>query len=379
MKILLVVDQFDDANNGMTISARRFAEGLEKEGHEIHVAAVGEERDKKHTMEEYNLIPGIKQIIHSHGMRFAKPNKRKLIKAIKSVDIVHCYTPFLLSLQAAKIAKKYNVPATTAFHAQPELVTVTLGIEKIEKINTTLYKKLNDIFFKYFNHIHCPSQFIADELRKNGYTQKLHVISNGIAPEFKYIKTEKPDNLKDKFIIAMVGRFSREKRQDLIISAIKRSKYEKNIQLILAGKGPKQKLYERLGRKLTNKPIISFFPKEKLINMLGYIDLYIHASDMEIEGMSCTEAIACGNVPVIAKGPKTATAQFAIVEESIFEGGNSTDLAKKIDFWYENNEYREKMQKEYAIFAQNYTLENSVKDLVLMFEEAIEDNKKKEK
>ena len=28
MKILIVIDQFDDANNGTTISAKRFAEGL---------------------------------------------------------------------------------------------------------------------------------------------------------------------------------------------------------------------------------------------------------------------------------------------------------------------------------------------------------------
>ena len=174
-------------------------------------------------MEEYNLVPGIKQIIHSQGMRFAKPDKDKLKKIIQSVDIIHCYTPFLLSLQAVKIAKELGVPATTAFHVQPENITATIGMGNINKVNTTIYKKLNDVFFKYFDHIHCPSQFIANELKKNGYTQKLHVISNGIAPEFKYIKTPKPEHLKNKFIIAMVGRLSREKRQDLIISAIKKS------------------------------------------------------------------------------------------------------------------------------------------------------------
>lgn len=376
MKILLVVDQFDDANNGMTISARRFADGLEKAGHEVYIAAVGEEREKKYSMKEYRLIPVAKQIIHSQGMRFAKPDEEKIREALNEVDIIHCYTPFMLSLRAVKIARQLGIPATTAFHVQPENITATLGMGNIDVVNSTIYKKLNDIFFKYFDHIHCPSQFIADELVKNGYTQKLHVISNGISEEFKYIETEKPEELKDKFVISMVGRLSREKRQDLIIKAIKKSKYEDKIQLILAGKGPKERLYRRLGSSLTNPPIINFYPKEELINMLGYIDLYIHASDMEIEGMSCTEAIACGNVPVIAKGPKTATAQFAIVEESIFEGGNADQLKDRIEFWYENDEYRKKMQKEYAIFTKNYTLEKSVEDLVAMFEEAIRDNKK---
>lgn len=35
MKILLVMDQYENANNGTTISARRFAEGLRKRGHDV--------------------------------------------------------------------------------------------------------------------------------------------------------------------------------------------------------------------------------------------------------------------------------------------------------------------------------------------------------
>jgi len=34
MKILLVMDQFNNGNNGRTISARRFADNLRKIGHE---------------------------------------------------------------------------------------------------------------------------------------------------------------------------------------------------------------------------------------------------------------------------------------------------------------------------------------------------------
>lgn len=375
MKILLVVDQYDEANNGTTISARRFAEGLEKEGHEVHIAAVGEEKANKTTMKEYNLIPGLRQLIHSHGMKFAKPDDEKLREAIKKVDVVHCYTPFILSLHAVKIAKELGVPATTAFHVMPEVITSAVRMGNVEKLNKKIHQKFNDVFYRHFNHIHCPSQFIADELVKNNYKQKLYVISNGIAPEYRYNRREKPKELKNKFVISMVGRLSREKRQDLILRAVRRSKYESKIQIILAGKGPKRKLYERLGRNLTNKPIINFYNKEDLMNLLSYVDLYIHTSDMEIEGLSCTEAIATGNVPVIAEGPKSATSQFAIVEESIFENGNVEELKERIEFWYENKKYREMMQKEYALLAQNYTLDSSVKELVKMFEDAIEDNR----
>ena len=45
MKIVLVIDQFDDANNGTTISARRFAQALKNHGNEVRVIATGKPAD----------------------------------------------------------------------------------------------------------------------------------------------------------------------------------------------------------------------------------------------------------------------------------------------------------------------------------------------
>ena len=48
MKIVLVIDQFDDANNGTTISARRFAQALKNHGNEVRVIATGKPADYKY-------------------------------------------------------------------------------------------------------------------------------------------------------------------------------------------------------------------------------------------------------------------------------------------------------------------------------------------
>ena len=42
----------------------------------------------------------------------------------------------------------------------------------------------------------------------------------------------------------------------------------------------------------------------------------MHSADAEIEAISCIEAFACGNVPIIANSPNSATKQFALVKES---------------------------------------------------------------
>lgn len=371
MKILIVIDQFDDANNGTTISAKRFAEGLINLGHEVYIVSTGEPRENKYVVKAMPLPIIVSKIVKSQGMTFAIPNKDILKEAISKVDVVHFYMPFVLSYQALKIAEELNVPRTAAFHVQPENITYTIALGKNEKVNDKIYEFFRDKFFNKFKHIHCPSNFIANELKKHGYTAKTYVISNGVSPDFKYIKVDKKDEFKDKFVITMIGRLSNEKRQDLIFDAISKSKYSDKIQLVLAGKGPKYNKYKKMGEKLKNKPVIDFFDKDNLLNLLGMTDLYIHSSDAEIEAISCIEAFACGIVPIIANSKKSATPQFALDERSLFEAGNSDDLVQKIDYWIENEVERKNMEIKYAEHAENYRIEKSMKKIEGMFEDAI--------
>jgi len=376
MKILVVIDQYDGENNGTTISARRFVENLRKDGNEVRVISTGKEEKDKYAVKEFKLPPIANKIVKSQGMEFAKPDEEKLRKAIEWAEVVHFYMPFLLSRKGLKICEELNKPRTTAFHVQPENITYSIGLGKQTKINDQIYFLFRDKFFNRFHHIHCPSKLIADELIKHGYTAKMHVISNGIEPNWFYKKSEKPEELKDKIVITMVGRLSGEKRQDLLIEATKKSKYADKIQLVFAGNGPMKKHYTKLSEQLQNKPIMDFYTKEELKKLLSYTDLYVHTSDAEIEAISCIEAIATGLVPIIAKSNQSATKQFALDERSLFEAGNSVDLAQKIDYWLENITEKQKMEKEYAKFAENFKIEKSIKKMEEMFQEEIQERSK---
>ena len=57
MKIVLVIDQFDDANNGTTISARRFAQALKNHGNEVRVIATGKPADYKYAVRQMRFFP----------------------------------------------------------------------------------------------------------------------------------------------------------------------------------------------------------------------------------------------------------------------------------------------------------------------------------
>ena len=376
MKILIVIDQFDNSNNGTTISARRFAKGLKDIGHEVYVVSTGNsDNEYKFCLKELPLPPGVSHLVKSQGMSFAMPNTQILEKAISSVDIVHFYMPFFISKAGLKICENLKIPHTAAFHVQPENITYSIGLGTNAKVNNFIYNHYRDTFYNRFTHIHCPSKFIADELKNHGYKAKLHVISNGVDDDFKVYQKEKLPEFKNKFVITMIGRYSNEKRQDVLIDAISKSKYSDKIQLVLAGKGPNETKYRMLGEKIPNPPVMNFYDKNSLISLLKSTDLYVHSADAEIEAISCIEAFACGNVPIIANSSNSATKQFALVKESLFDSGNSEDLANKIDFWIENKEYRKEMEIKYSESAENYRLKNSIKKIEEMFENAIREYK----
>jgi len=319
-------------------------------------------------------------LMEKQGFVFAKfwGKKRMDIikKAVEWADIVHCFLPYALEIKAQRYATQLGKPSTGAFHLQPQNITSSLGIGKVDWVNNLLFSEFRRHMYNDFRHVHAPSRFMADEIVKRGYTAKMHVISNGIHNDFVYTKREKQPEYQGKILIMMIGRLAMEKRQDVIINAVQYSKYKDKIQLLFAGKGPKYNDYVELGKSLKNPPKFLFLTREQLIDTLAQCDLYVHASDMESEAISCIEAFATGLVPVIANSKVSATPQFALDERSLFEPGNPKDLARVIDFWLDNREEREKMEKVYAASADNYRLENSLRLFEEMLNEEIEDNAK---
>ena len=371
MKIVLVIDQFDDANNGTTISARRFAVALKEHGNEVRVIAIGKNADYKYAVKQMKFPPVVEHLITRQGMRLAIPNKHVFEKAAAWADVVHFMMPSPLGITGLRHVEKLGIPHTAAFHCQPENITFTLHMGNSKRANNALYHGFRDTFFNRFTHIHCPSNMIANQLREHGYTAQLHVISNGISPQYTYGKLPKEDWMEPYFNILMVGRYAGEKRQDLLIEACSKSRHANRIQLILAGKGPLEKKYRHMAEKLPNPIVMNFYEPERLLDILHMADLYVHTSDAEIEAMSCMEAFACGLVPIIADSPRSATPQFALDERSLFPAGDSNVLAKRIDWWIEHPAERKEMEVRYAEHAKQYALDRSIQQTEEMFRMAI--------
>lgn len=377
MKIALVLDQYDSMNNGTTVSAARFAEQLRARGHEVRIISTGKEAPDKYVVPSANF--GIfTPLVSSQGMVFARPDEKVIREALNGVDVVHMYLPYKLCMKTRRIAQEMGIPYMAAFHCQPENVSYNIGMKHFTLLPHLLYFWFRRRFYRYIRDIHCPSRFIADQLELHGYQADLHVISNGVDEAFAPHDEEKPDAWRDKFVIMMVGRLSAEKRQDLIIKAALRSRHSDRIQLVFLGKGPRQKYYERLGKKLKNKPIFNYVSKDELVHLYNQCDLYVHAAEAEIEAIVCIEAIACGCVPVIANAKMSAAKQFALDERSLFKNKSARELTSKIDYWIAHPAEKDAMKPRYIESAKRYTLRNSIDAIENVYQRVIKRQRRPE-
>jgi 1,2-diacylglycerol 3-alpha-glucosyltransferase len=382
MRILFVCDSFLDSNNGTTITTQRFARELVRRGHEVRVAcAVSAERlaelgyvplegaegrgawqppqdaaqpDICIYPEPRYHMPIFQPLVDEQGYVIADSDPEVTEAALAWCDIAHFLTPFNLCHYEVEMAKEMGMPATAAFHIQPENLTSSIHLGKCTWFNAFIYRLFRWSLYQHVVHVQCPSQMIAQQLKAHGYTNELHVISNGIADSWTYQRLPKEGALEGHIVVTMVGRYSVEKRQDLVIKAAARSRHKDQILVVLAGQGPQERRLRRLSARLGVEVRFGFLSQDALRRLLAMSDLYVHASDMEAEAMSCMEAFATGLVPIISDSPLSATSQFALDERSIFRAGDAGDLASHLDWWIEHPSQREEMGHAYAKEAERY-------------------------
>ncbi|MFV0413701.1 MAG: glycosyltransferase [Oscillospiraceae bacterium] len=311
-------------------------------------------------------------LIEAQGMCFAKPDPALYYAAFNGADIVHFFMPFRFCRQGEKYARQMKIPSMAAFHVQPENITSSIFLGTNKRVNSWLYHWFNRRFYSRFGHFHCPSSFIAVQLKENGYKSETHLISNVVSRAFYRARLPGPAEWEGKFVILMIGRYSREKRQDLLIKAAGKSRHAGSIQLVFAGKGPEARRYKRLGARLPGRPVMKFMDQQELLQTIHRSDLYVHASDAEIEGISCLEAMACGLVPVISDAPLSATHQYALCPESLFRAGDAGDLAEKIDYWIEHPRQKEEMGRRYALQQGQNRADICTKKMVELYGRVIE-------
>lgn len=374
MIVTIICEVLGEPNNGTTIAAMNLINTLKEKGHTVRI--VCPDLDKK-GKEGYYVVPPINfgifnNYVAKNGVSFSFGDDKVLEDAIKDCDVVHIMLPFFVAKKAVKIAAKFDKPITAGFHAQAENVTSHFFVMNSRFWNRFVYKVFFKNVYSKVDAIHFPTQFISDYVDdlKNDYVLD-YVISNGVNKRFKKKEVERPKEYEGKFLILFTGRLSKEKNHLFLIKAIEKNKYKDKIQLIFAGSGPQADKIRKLGKKLPNPPIVKFFSREEIVDVINYCDLYVHPSLIEIEAISCVEALTCGLVPVISNSPRSATNRFALHPMNLFNYKSKQDLSDKITYWIEHPEEKARISKEYEGFGSHFSFEKSMNQMEQMLLDAI--------
>jgi glycosyltransferase involved in cell wall biosynthesis len=364
LHIAFVADTFDSTIAGGVRSARRFVDAL-RARHDVTVVAAGASGDGILELPTF-YPPFFGGLMRDMGFVFAVPRRRPLAALFRRVDVVHVQFPFWLGLRAAALANELGTPLVSAFHVQPENLLRNIGLRSPRLAGWTYRLFLRQLYDRS-DAVVCPSQFALEQLRAHGLRAPAEVISNGIPPGFAPAPLERPARHRGKLLVLAVGRLARDKRLDVTLEGVRRSRHADRIQLVVTGRGPEETEVRRLAATLPVPAEVGFVSDGELRRLLSTADLLVHASEVELEGLAVLEALACGTPALVARAPRSAAQQFAVSDDFLFEPGDPDDLARRLDVLLESPERLREARAHALALAGRYRLEDSVRQLEALY------------
>ena len=379
MKILFVCNNAYNPGNGLSTSVKNTMATLRRHGVDVRLMAV-RNPDPDGPQPDFPLehfkFPLFEPIIYANGFCFARNDRKRIAEAVRWADVVHLDEALPLEYVTCRIARKLGKVCTATYHLYPHNIAANLGLGRHNLLNGPLMRLWMRIVFDHCSDIQCPTQEVERYLRRFRPRARLHVISNGILLPEEPVRAASvsPDAPVD---ILCIGRLAAEKSQDTLLEAVRHCRHADRIRLVFCGNGPREKRYRKKAARLfaqgvlKYEPVFGFHTHDELAAIVRRSYLYVHCAWVEVEGLSCLEAIREGIVPVIAEGDLIGTSAFALCPESLYPVLDSRALAGRIDWWIEHPRERDEMAQRYADSARAYDIDKSAEALIAMYRQAL--------
>jgi alpha-1,6-mannosyltransferase len=132
-----------------------------------------------------------------------------------------------------------------------------------------------------------------------------------------------------------VGRFSGEKRWDMVMRAVGECATRRDIGLLLVGDGPKRQKLELLGERLASVAVLpKLSDRDELARLVASADALVHGCEAETFCMVAAEARASG-IPLIVPHRGAAVDQIAPGAGIAYRAASERSLERAIDRFIE--------------------------------------------
>jgi glycosyltransferase involved in cell wall biosynthesis len=305
------------------------------------------------------------------------PNMIKEVKEFNP-DIIHFHSPATMGIVSIIIARYLKVPLFTTYHTLwsetlppiPPFAVIDKFFSDMTTNKNALRKTIWSVSKKIFDYcdvIISPADIIKKELIANNHRGKIKIISNGIDTK----KFKGKIRSKTNFKMLYVGRLSHEKQVDIVIKSFNevQNKFQKS-ELLIVGDGNVKKNLKNLAKELKLSKKIKFtgsIDREKIVDYYKKCDIFVTASEMEVQPLTLLEAMSC-SLPIVGVN-KAGVA--GIVKNNIngylVSSANHKLIADRVIKIFENNDLRIKMAKESRKIAEENSMDESIKKLEKLY------------
>jgi glycosyltransferase involved in cell wall biosynthesis len=146
-------------------------------------------------------------------------------------------------------------------------------------------------------------------------------------------------NKKSRFVITFVGSVTLRKGLPYLLEAIAIAK-DFELQVNIVGHYDKKFLEHLSKLRLLDERLIfhGALPRDRVVALLSISDIFVMPSVEEGWPIAWLEAMSMGCVPIVSDAICKLSEAPILDRRMFFQSGNSTDLAEKIFYFYNNPE-----------------------------------------
>lgn len=316
---------------------------LSKRGHEVKVITPLP-RNYDGVVEDHIIVLGksaaMRSLATSNEISASiKIDAIKDMLAKEKFDILHFHEPWMPLLSRQILSRSSSINVAT-FHAKlPE----TVMAKTVEKVITPYVKSIQ----KYLDVLSAVSPAAAEYLSIIEPDAQITIIPNGIDLKKYHVTSNKKQDRGDKTIL-YIGRLEKRKGVKYLLKAFRElAKTEKNIQLVIAGRGPDmEKLQQWVQTQgVPRVKFLGFVSDAQKIKLLNDADVFCSpALYGESFGIVLLEAMAMG-VPTVAGNNSGYSGVLKEQSISLIDPKDIHAFAERLRLFMHDQNLRDSWQK----------------------------------
>ena len=350
MKILITTDLYTVTTNGVVTSVRNLYEELKKDGHDVRILTLSEDRNSHKDGEIYYIRSVSLEKVYPQ-VRMPTAYRHKLIKELIlwKPDVIHSQCEFFTFQFALRISKCTGAPIVHTYHTLYEqYFPYLLPVKQLSRpaIQTFSKKRLKKV-----QQVIAPTRKVEDVLRDYGLRNPITVIPSGISltAHLKRISEDERRECRrnlgirdDQFVLINLGRLGVEKNIDELIRLFAKAKsIRNNLVFLVVGDGPARNALEELAKELGVSDSVIFTGMVDPSQVPYYYklgDIFVGASTSETQGLTFIEASANG-LPLLCK-EDPCLADVLIPGENGYTFLEEEDFLHKLFAIHDNPQWR---------------------------------------